>query len=46
LVSTTLRPDAGSWLVPLAAFAITWWLQQPTARFEAITTAIYDFLKV
>jgi hypothetical protein len=45
LVSTTLLPSTGSWEVPLAAFASTWWLQQPAARFEAITTAIYDFLK-
>jgi hypothetical protein len=45
LVSTTLRPSPGNWEVPVAAYASTWWLQQPTARFEAITTAIYDFLK-
>jgi ADP-dependent NAD(P)H-hydrate dehydratase / NAD(P)H-hydrate epimerase len=43
LVSTTAKEDPGSWEVPLAAFAATWWLQQPTARFEAITTAIFDF---
>jgi ADP-dependent NAD(P)H-hydrate dehydratase / NAD(P)H-hydrate epimerase len=45
LVSTTTGPNHSAWEVPLAAAVITWWLQQPNARFEAVTTAIYDFLK-
>jgi NAD(P)H-hydrate repair Nnr-like enzyme with NAD(P)H-hydrate dehydratase domain len=34
-----------NWQVELAAFAATWWLQQPQKPFEALTTAVFDFIK-
>lgn len=44
-VSTTRAVEMPNWEVPLAAYAATWWLQQPAKSFEAITTAIYQFVK-
>jgi hypothetical protein len=43
-VSTTSKEEIKDWEVPLAAFAATWWLQHPTKSFEAITTAVHDFV--
>ena len=44
-VSTTPTKNTASWQVPLAAHAVTWYLQQPTKPFESITTAIFEYLK-
>jgi ADP-dependent NAD(P)H-hydrate dehydratase / NAD(P)H-hydrate epimerase len=44
-VSSTPALDESNWQVELAAFAATWRLQQPAKPFEAITTAIFDYLK-
>ena|GEM_PF-185104 len=44
-VSTTPGPQINNWEIPLAAYAITWYLQQPAKSFEAVTSAIFDFLK-
>lgn len=43
-VSTTASKEIVGWEVPLASYAATWWLQQPTKSFKAITTAIYSYL--
>ncbi len=41
-VSTTkLTAEAPIWRVKTAAHASTWWLQNPTKTFEALTTALY-----
>lgn len=45
MVSTTPSKEITNWEVPLAAYAATWWLQNPTRSFEAVTAAIYDFIK-
>lgn len=45
LVSTTTAGELSDWRVPLAAYISVWWMQQPKQRFEAITTAIYDYVK-
>ena len=45
LVSTTPAGELTNWQIPLAAYACVWWAQQPTKRFESITTAIYEFAK-
>lgn len=42
-VSTTPAADLKFWEVPLAACIAVWWMQQPKSRFEAITTAIYNY---
>jgi hypothetical protein len=44
-VSTTPSVEIGGWEVPLAAYASVWWLQHPTKSFDAVTTAIFDFIK-
>lgn len=43
--STTPMQEALNWQVELAAYAATWWMQQPGKSFAAVTTAIYDFIK-
>lgn len=43
-LSTTPAGELTAWQVPLAAYACVWWAQQPTKRFESITTAIYSFV--
>jgi hypothetical protein len=44
-VSTTKISEDSNWQVELAAYAATWWLQQPKKTFEALTTAIFDYIK-
>lgn len=43
-VSTTPAPQRANWQVELAAYASVWWLQQPQKPFEALSTAIHDYL--
>jgi hypothetical protein len=43
-VSTTQAEIKPNWEVELGAYAATWWLQQPSRSFEAITTAIYEYI--
>jgi len=43
-ISTTPAAELQNWEVPLAACVAVWWMQQPKQRFEAVTTAIYDYL--
>jgi NAD(P)H-hydrate repair Nnr-like enzyme with NAD(P)H-hydrate dehydratase domain len=38
--TTTLPEDTKIWRVKTAAHAATWWLQNPTKPFEALTTAV------
>lgn len=46
LVSTTRLPSAAPrWRIAAAASAAVWWLQNPSAGFEALTTAQRDTLK-
>lgn len=40
--STKLAKDKEIWRVRTAAFAATWWLQNPRKPFEALTTAIFE----
>lgn len=40
--STKLTPDRAIWRVTTAARASTWWLQNPSKTFEALTTAIHE----
>jgi hypothetical protein len=44
-VSTTKISEDSNWQSELAAYAATWWLQQPKKTFEALTTAIFDYIK-
>jgi NAD(P)H-hydrate repair Nnr-like enzyme with NAD(P)H-hydrate dehydratase domain len=43
-VSTTKMSEEFNWQVELAAYAATWWLQQPQKTFEALTTAVFDHI--
>ncbi len=43
-VSTTPGLEQSNWQVELAAYASVWWLQHPQKPFEALTTAVYDYL--
>ncbi|MCA9325871.1 hypothetical protein KDA23_07505 [Candidatus Saccharibacteria bacterium] len=44
-VSTTRYPaDQAAWRTKTAAHAATWWLQNPTKPFEALTTATHEVL--
>jgi len=43
-VSTTPGSDGVGWEASLAAYAATWWLQNEGQSFEAVTTAIYEFV--
>jgi hypothetical protein len=43
-VSTTLAPEQSNWQISLAAYASVWWLQQPQKPFEALSSAVYEFL--
>lgn len=44
-VSTTKYPaDQAAWRTKTAAHAATWWLQNPTKPFEALTTAVHEIL--
>lgn len=43
-VSTTPMPQESNWQIELAAYAATWWLQQPNKPFEALTTSIFDYI--
>ncbi len=45
MVSTTPAKKESNWQVQLAAYASVWRLQQPEKKFEALTSAIYDFTK-
>jgi hypothetical protein len=41
--STTKMSEESNWQVELAAYASTWWLQNPSKTLESLTTAIYDY---
>lgn len=41
-VSTTKLSPKNKWTVRTATHAATWWLQNPSKPFEALTTAIYE----
>lgn len=43
-VSTIPVPEESNWQIELAAYASVWWLQQPQKPFEAITSAVYEFI--
>jgi hypothetical protein len=43
--STTPITEQGNWQIELPAYAATWRLQQPTKPFEALTTAIFDYIR-
>jgi hypothetical protein len=43
-VSTTPVKTEQNWQTELAAYAATWWLQNSEKPFEALTTAIYEYL--
>lgn len=40
--STKIDPDQDIWRVKTAAHASTWWLQNPTRPFEALTCSLVD----
>jgi NAD(P)H-hydrate repair Nnr-like enzyme with NAD(P)H-hydrate dehydratase domain len=45
-VSTTMpKIEHSTWRMLIATQAATWWLQQPSKPFEAMTTAIYSAIK-
>jgi len=44
-VSTTPEKEESRWQIELPAYASVWWLQQPSKTFEALSTAIYDYIK-
>jgi hypothetical protein len=39
--STKLIKDLEIWRVSIASFASVWWLQNPTRKFEALTSGVY-----
>jgi NAD(P)H-hydrate repair Nnr-like enzyme with NAD(P)H-hydrate dehydratase domain len=43
-VSTTPAPKESRWQTELPAYTSVWWLQQPQKGFEAITSAVYEYL--
>jgi hypothetical protein len=43
-VSTTKMPEDSNWQVELPAYATTWWLQNPSKTFEALNTAVFDYI--
>jgi hypothetical protein len=43
-ISTTPMPQDLNWQTELAAFASIWLMQQPNKSFEAVTTAIFDYI--
>ncbi len=43
-VSTTPSKKEQNWQIELAAYAAVWWLQNPTKPFEALTTAVYNYV--
>lgn len=43
-VSTTTFKKDGGWQVELAAYVSVWTIQNPLRTFEALTTAIFDYL--
>jgi hypothetical protein len=43
-ISTTPVKTEQNWQTELAAYAATWWLQNSEKPFEALTTAIYEYL--
>jgi hypothetical protein len=43
-VSTTIKENAKDWEVRLSAYVATWWLQHFNRSFEAITTAVFDYI--
>jgi protein associated with RNAse G/E len=45
-VSTTTEKADSNWQTELAAYVAVWWLQQPTKKFEALTTAVVDYSKL
>jgi len=44
-VSTTPTENGTNWQIELAAYAAVWWLQQPKKPFEALTTAVFDYIR-
>lgn len=44
-VSTSPFKQAGEWRTELASYATTWIIQQPSSPFEALTTAVFDYIK-
>ena len=38
--STAVEPSLGTWRIQTAAHAITWWIQNPSKPFQALTTSI------
>jgi nucleoid DNA-binding protein len=43
-VSTTPQKEESNWQVELAAYASVWRLQQPDQVFEALTSAVYEYI--
>lgn len=43
-VSTTPQPTESNWQLELGAYGSVWWLQQPQKPFEAITSAVYEYV--
>jgi hypothetical protein len=43
-VSTTPQAEESNWQTDLAAYASVWWLQQPTKPFEAMASAVHQYL--
>jgi hypothetical protein len=44
-VSTTKKSEESNWQIELAAYAATWWLQQPQKPIEAFTSSIFNFIQ-
>lgn len=44
-VSTTAYQNKADWEIEVAAYASVWWLQQPTRPFEALATALHEYLQ-
>jgi NAD(P)H-hydrate repair Nnr-like enzyme with NAD(P)H-hydrate dehydratase domain len=44
-VSTTKNSEESNWQIELAAYAATWWLQNPSKPFESYATAAFEYAK-
>jgi NAD(P)H-hydrate repair Nnr-like enzyme with NAD(P)H-hydrate dehydratase domain len=44
-VSTTEAKNQPDWYLMMSAYASTWWLQNMSQKFKAITTSIYDSME-
>jgi hypothetical protein len=44
-ISTTPIPEDSNWQIDLAAYVAVWRMQQSNKPFEALTTAIYDYVQ-